>query len=61
MASNPAARRDVASPQAIVDAVYEILSGRAGEPRYWVDPLGNVGRRQRRDGLRLSSIQGTCA
>jgi hypothetical protein len=30
-----AARNDVASPQSIVDAVYEILSGRAGEPRDW--------------------------
>ena len=30
-----AARKDVASPQSIIDAVYEILSGRAGEPRDW--------------------------
>jgi hypothetical protein len=30
-----AARKDVSSPQSIVDAVYEILSGRAGEPRDW--------------------------
>lgn len=35
MASNSAAPRDVASPQSIVDAVYEILSGRAGEARDW--------------------------
>lgn len=26
---------DVASPEAIVSAVYEVLSGRAGEPRDW--------------------------
>jgi len=30
-----AAPQDVASLQAIVDAVYEIISGRAGEPRDW--------------------------
>jgi len=30
-----AAKQDVSSPRAIVDAVYEILSGRAGEPRDW--------------------------
>ncbi len=33
MNTRAVARSDVASPQAIVDAVYEILSGRAGEVR----------------------------
>lgn len=35
MTGSAAAKEDVASPRAIVDAVYEILSGRAGEPRDW--------------------------